>query len=78
MSKNLAVINNGATKKELNQGDKVKYAGFDATIVRHYSGNMYEIRTAGGVCCVDAHHFIQGDRDLEKYSISLRSFWTLT
>jgi hypothetical protein len=54
-----ATINQGQTQKELKQGDKGTYSGFPATIVRHYSGNMFEIRTPGGVACVDAYYFIQ-------------------
>ena len=42
----------------LNPGDKGTYSGFPATIVRHYSGNMYEIRVPGGLTCVDVSYFI--------------------
>ena len=34
------------------------YSGFSATIVRHYSGDMYEIRVPGGLICTDAAYFI--------------------
>ncbi len=34
-------------------GDKVHANGYDGVIVRHYSGNMYEVRLPGGVAAVD-------------------------
>ncbi len=33
------------------------YAGFPATVVPHYDGNMYEIRVPGGITCVSAEDF---------------------
>lgn len=35
------------------QGDKVLANGYDGVIVRHYDGNMYEVRLPGGVACID-------------------------
>lgn len=40
--------------KTLKQGTAVMYGEFPGTIVRHYSGGMYEVRLPGGVGCVDA------------------------
>ena len=37
-------------------GQRVRYAGFPATIVRHYFEGMWEIRTPGGVACVSGSH----------------------
>lgn len=42
----------------LKPGQRGTYAGFQAVVVRHYAGNMYEIRVPGGVTCVSAEHFI--------------------
>lgn len=42
----------------LSRGTKGTYSGFPAVIVRHYDGNMYEIRVPGGVICVDVSDFI--------------------
>lgn len=42
----------------LKPGQQGTYAGFPATVVRHYDGNMYEIRVPGGVTCVAAEYFI--------------------
>ena len=36
----------------LKPGQRGTYAGFQAVVVRHYAGNMYEIRVPGGVTCV--------------------------
>ena len=36
------------------------YAGFRAVFIRHYSGNMVELRVPGGVVCVDVSDFIVG------------------
>lgn len=33
--------------------EKIRANGYDGVIVRHYSGNMYEVRLPGGVACVD-------------------------
>lgn len=33
-------------------GQAVTYGEFKATIVRHYSEGMWEIRLAGGIACV--------------------------
>ena len=38
---------------QLLPGQKVIYAGFPGSIVRHYSGNQYEIRLASGGVCSD-------------------------
>ena len=35
------------------QGDKIRHNGFDGAIVRHYDGDMYEVRLPGGVCVAD-------------------------
>lgn len=43
---------------KLTPGQRGTYAGFPAVVVRHYAGNMYEIRTPGGVSCVDGRYFI--------------------
>lgn len=40
------------------QGTKGIYSGFRAVFVRHYHGNMIEIRVPGGLVCVDASEFI--------------------
>lgn len=42
----------------LRAGQRGTYAGFNAIVIRHYEGNMYEIRVPGGVACIDAHDFI--------------------
>ncbi len=42
----------------LERGQRGTYSGFAATIIRHYDGNMYEIRLPGGVACVDVTHFV--------------------
>lgn len=42
----------------LRPGQRGTYSGFAATVVRHYEGNMYEIRVPGGLTCVDAGDFI--------------------
>lgn len=42
----------------LTPGQRGTYSGFAAVVVRHYSGNMYEIRVPGGLTCVDASYFI--------------------
>lgn len=34
------------------QGEAVMYGEFKASIVRHYSEGMWEIRVPGGVTCV--------------------------
>ena len=38
-------------------GQQGTYSGFPATVLRHYDGNLYEIRVPGGVACVDAADF---------------------
>lgn len=40
------------------QGTKGTYSGFRAVFVRHYHGNMIEIRVPGGLICVDMSEFI--------------------
>lgn len=40
------------------QGTKGTYSGFRAVFVRHYHGNMIEIRVPGGLVCVDMSEFI--------------------
>lgn len=50
-------LNEADQWQELKQGDKGTYGGFRAVVVRHYSGNMYEIKLPGGVACVDAYYF---------------------
>lgn len=42
----------------LTPGQRGTTSGLHATVVRHYDGNMYEIRVPGGVCCIDARDFI--------------------
>jgi hypothetical protein len=39
-------------------GTRGIYAGFPATVLRHYDGNMYEVRVPGGVTCIDIKGFI--------------------
>jgi hypothetical protein len=39
-------------------GTRGTFSGFSASIVRHYDGNMYEIRVPGGVICADVSGFI--------------------
>jgi hypothetical protein len=34
------------------------YAGLRAVFVRHYAGNMIEIRVPGGLIVVDRQHFL--------------------
>lgn len=41
-------------QKSFKIGDKVTTSGYPGTVVRHYSGAMYEVRLARGVVCVDA------------------------
>lgn len=48
------------TTINLTPGQIGTYSGFRAVVVRHYSGNMYEIRVPGGLVCVDASHFVVG------------------
>lgn len=43
----------------LKPGQQGTIDGFPATILRHYDGNMYEIRVPGGVKCADVTHFKQ-------------------
>ena len=45
----------------LKPGQTGTYAGFPASVVRHYDGNMYEIRVPGGVTCVSAADFIRDE-----------------
>lgn len=42
----------------LQPGQTGTYSGYRATVLRHYDGNMYEIRVPGGVVCVTASDFI--------------------
>lgn len=42
----------------LTPGQRGTYSGFPAVVIRHYEGDMYEIRTSGGVACVYARHFV--------------------
>ena len=44
----------------LQPGQRGTHSGFPVTVIRHYDGNMYEMRFPGGVSCVDAAHFILG------------------
>ena len=37
------------------QGDHVRVNGYDGVIVRHYDGNMYEVRLPGGLVCVNVN-----------------------
>jgi hypothetical protein len=39
-------------------GQRGTTSGFPAVVVRHYDGNMYEVRVPGGLCCIDAADFI--------------------
>jgi hypothetical protein len=39
-------------------GTRGTYSGFAATVIRHYDGNMYEVRVPGGVICMDIADFI--------------------
>lgn len=42
------------------KGQRVTYAGFAATVVRHYSEGMWEIKVPGGVACVSGSELIEG------------------
>ena len=42
----------------LTAGQKGSYSGFAATVVRHYSGNMYEVKVPGGLTVIDAADFV--------------------
>lgn len=46
----------------LPQGTPVTANGYEGVIVRHYDGNMYEIRLPGGVCCTDDFELIYGGK----------------
>ena len=39
-------------------GQRGTSSGFPCTVVRHYSGDMYEFRMPGGLVCFDAFYFI--------------------
>lgn len=39
-------------------GQRVTCSGFLGTVIRHYDGNMYEVRLASGLVCVDAHDIV--------------------
>ena len=39
-------------------GTKGTYAGFPATVIRHYYEDLYVIRVPGGVTCVDIREFV--------------------
>ena len=45
-------------RRKIQPGQRVTYSGFDAVVVRHYEGNMYEVRVPGGLTCVDAGDLI--------------------
>lgn len=48
-------------EKELNilaPGQNGTYAGYPATVIRHYHNGMYEIRVPGGTTCVSASDFV--------------------
>jgi len=47
------------SKKKFKPGDKVSYAGYPGTVMRHYSGNMYEVRLASGDVTVDASELVR-------------------
>jgi|ERR1043166_381860 hypothetical protein len=38
---------------KLKQGTKVMCNGYEGAVVRHYDGDMYEIRLPGGLVCTD-------------------------
>ena len=42
----------------MTQGNIGTYAGLRAVFVRHYAGNMIEIRVPGGLIVVDRQHFL--------------------
>jgi major membrane immunogen (membrane-anchored lipoprotein) len=46
---------NNFTGATMTQGT---YAGLRAVFVRHYAGNMIEIRVPGGLIVVDRQHFL--------------------
>lgn len=46
------------TQIVLKPGQRITYSGFPGAVIRHYDGNMYEIRLASGVACVDAGDII--------------------
>lgn len=39
-------------------GTQGTYSGFAAAVIRHYDGNMYEIRVPGGPICVGIAGFV--------------------
>ena len=43
---------------KLTPGQTGTTSGFPATVVRQYDGNMYEVRTPGGLVCIDQSDFI--------------------
>jgi hypothetical protein len=42
----------------LHPGQRGTTSGFPATVIRHYSDGMYEVRVPGGVTCIPASDFI--------------------
>ncbi len=52
-----AMVNHGLDCVVLTPGQKGTYAGFKATVIRHYRNGMYEMRVPGGVSCVDGRDF---------------------
>jgi hypothetical protein len=48
------IVKSKKVSKKFKPGDKVSYSGYPGTIMRHYSGNTYEVRLASGDVAVDA------------------------
>ena len=42
-------------RRELSFGQNVLHIGYNATIIRRYSGDLYEIKLESGSVCVDIH-----------------------
>lgn len=52
-------VESGSTRTiVLLPGQRGTMSGYEATVLRHYSGDMYEFRLPGGVACTDACDFI--------------------
>lgn len=47
--------------------------GFRAVVVRHYDGNMYEIRLPGGVTCQDVSYF-KPDAPSEQFTAQVAAY----
>ncbi len=49
-------------------GTRGTTSGFPATVLRHYHGNMYEIKVPGGIVCIDIKDFIPSSIESDKKS----------